>query len=237
MVTRNNVAKVDGNNFKAVILGDIEAVKNNWSVVHNKLSVLSRSLLQYIPDTGDIGMLNRLLDAMSGARGRRNHQRDIIVMYFSNFLEWKYDDKTGQFTSKLTGAGIVARRVNNRTVWLKKESNDIWVWADENVKRPERHVDYIAGVGNAVNRALDKEKNAEYFGNHSKSDAIAAIMRQVFAAGGMDECMKAATELYGNRDKSNLTTTKVKPQTEPAKSEAPARKPRAIKDKQPVAAE
>lgn len=146
--------KNDGNNFKAVIEGQITDLKNSEATTRKLLSLLSRELLEYVPADGDIGMVNRLLASV-------NHTtRNYCILFFSEFLEWNLgqnDAKEPVFTDKKTGKKVVAKIMAARLMFLAQASNDIWTWTKENTRGPQRKMDYAKRIANAVSAALNAD--------------------------------------------------------------------------------
>lgn len=111
----------DLNNFKANLEGVIAEIIKGEATLSKLLATASRDLLAYVPETGDIGMVNRLLEGLSKAN--RNH----AFVFFKTFLEWNVSEK-GLFTSKLTGKRRTLNIESERAKFLANAENDLWTW-------------------------------------------------------------------------------------------------------------
>lgn len=142
------------NNLKTVIEGRIEALAKAETVTKVELAAASRELLHYVPDTNDIGMVNRLLAVLT-----RNNYR-VAALFFAAFLPWKFDDEAGMFAGKVKGEQKIANKLAAAKAFLAKEENNIWTWAEREVKIEARTKNYQAQIANLVTRALNDEKQA-----------------------------------------------------------------------------
>ena len=138
-------------NIKAVIVAGIASVAKSETNVRSKLSSLSRELLMYVPDSGDIGMVNRLLDVVTP----RN--REMLVLFFNEFLPWKLEKTAGIFTGKIKGKGSIEKKLTAIDQFLKREHNDVWTWADENITTTVRPKNYASKLTKLVERSLADE--------------------------------------------------------------------------------
>lgn len=179
------------NNFKATIVSRIDDLAKAETTSRAMLALLSRDLLTYVLDTGDIGMVNRTLAAC------KTRNRGVAFVFFNAFLPWKCEGKDDlrTFTTKSTNKDVVAKCVAAIGKFLADENNSIWTWADENVAPVERKVDYAKQLTNTVARALDKDK-----GGMSPADVLAAIHE-----GGITiaSILSMADEIRAELDKAN----------------------------------
>jgi hypothetical protein len=109
------------NNFKANLEGMIAEIIKGEATLSKLLAAASRDLLMYVPETGDIGMVNRLLDGLSKAN--RNH----AFIFFKTFLEWDVSE-AGLFTTKMTGKRRSLSIEAERAKFLAAEANNLWTW-------------------------------------------------------------------------------------------------------------
>jgi hypothetical protein len=109
------------NNFKTNLEGMIAEIVKGEATVSKLLAAASRDLLSYVPETGDIGMVNRLLEGLSKAN--RNH----AFVFFKTFLEWDVSE-AGLFTTKMTGKRRSISIEAERVKFLAAEANNLWTW-------------------------------------------------------------------------------------------------------------
>lgn len=157
-------------NIKTVIVANITSLQKSEANVRTKLADLSRELLMYVPDSNDIGMVNRLLGVLTPMNKR------AACLFFSAFLPWKLDKETALFTSKLKGKGSIEAKLEAINNFLRVEDNTIWTWAEENVKVEAKPKNYANKIAKTVERALNDEQEGI---NHH--DVIKAII-----TGGVD---------------------------------------------------
>lgn len=165
------------NNLKTVIEGRIEALAKAETVTKVELAAASRELLHYVPDTNDIGMVNRLMAVLT-----RNNYR-VAALFFAAFLPWKFDDEAGMFAGKVKGEQKIANKLAAAKAFLAKEENNIWTWAEREVKIEARTKNYQAQIAQLVTRALNDEK---------QSISASAVIAGVILGGiKMDDLMAA----------------------------------------------
>lgn len=140
------------NNLKASIATRIDAIKASEAVTKLELGLVSRELLLYVPDSKDIGAVNRLIDVLTPKN------REMAVIFFRNFLPWNYDDTANMFVGMVTGDAKRKRKLDATAVFLKKEENNIWTWAKVNIAPMERAKNYAGRIQSVINAALHDEK-------------------------------------------------------------------------------
>lgn len=138
------------------INGKIAALAKAEKITKALLGELSREILEYVyflpmnDDTvgsGDVTPVNRLLAKLTPMN------RKATILYFRNFLSWKFDDETGTFTTKKKKQ--YAQSKAKVADFLEDEANNIWTWADDNIKVEEKNIDYIAKLRKDMTKALD----------------------------------------------------------------------------------
>lgn len=149
--------------LKAKITKDIKDLKASEKISKALLSVLSRDLLKYVPDTADIGMVNRLLGVLTPMN------KKTAILYFKKYLEWNYEQEGENFSGKVKGDKKVAAIVELRDIWLADPDNDIWVFA-ATLKVEPKQVDYGKKITDDINNAMDEGK-----GNMLASEVMDAI--------------------------------------------------------------
>lgn len=140
------------NNLKASIATRIDAIKASEAVTKLELGIVSRELLLYVPDSKDIGAVNRLLEVLTPKN------KEMAVIFFRNFLPWNYDDTAALFVGMVTGDAKRKRKLDAATVFLKKEENNIWTWAKANIAPMERVKNYAGRIQSVISAALNDEK-------------------------------------------------------------------------------
>lgn len=148
------------NNFKGMIESRIGDLVKAETTAHEMLALLSRDLLTYVPDTGDIDMVNRLLDAC------KTKNRDYAVLFFKEHLPWNVEQKASPagdnrdyFTSKSKNKAVVDKRYNMIAAFLADENATIWTWVKANVRPPVLTRNFVNTIENAVHNALFDEKS------------------------------------------------------------------------------
>ena len=141
------------NNLKATINTRIDAIKVSEAVTKLELGLVSRELLLYVPDSKDIGSVNRLLDVLTPKN------REMGVLFFKAFLPWNYDDVANMFTVMVTGDAKRQKKFAAALAFTAKEENNIWTWAKVNIAPMERAKNYAGKIGSTIKHALDDEKD------------------------------------------------------------------------------
>lgn len=118
------------------------------------LRTLSRDLLEYVPETDDIAIVNRLLGVLTPMN------RATAILYFAHFLPWEQEkDVDGNFLrfgKRMKGEKKLKRKADDIAAWLAEEGNDIWSWAEVNVEVKQK--DFKATVARAIESALKGQK-------------------------------------------------------------------------------
>lgn len=137
----------------------INSVRRAEKVTKARLSELSRELLTYVAiqeseakdgmPSYDVGMVNRLLAVLTPVN------KKVACLYFANFLPWKLEETTCVFTKRLKK--VFAEKQEAMVEWLSDEANDIWKWAEDNVKIDEKPKDYAKRIASDVKKALEDE--------------------------------------------------------------------------------
>lgn len=95
-------------------------------VVKAELLTLSRSVLEALHATEDIGYVNTLIKALTPVNKR------VAVLYFKVFTGFSYSEEEQAFTRKDKKAYDAALAKANE--FLEDPLNNIWVWAERNVE-------------------------------------------------------------------------------------------------------
>lgn len=144
------------NNFKANLEGMIAEITKGEATVSKLLASASRDLLAYVPETGDIGMVNRLLEGLSKAN--RNH----AFAFFKTFLEWNVSDKD-LFTDKVTGKRRSLNIESERAKFLANANANLWTWEKARRVLPvrteaEKRETAVKRITNDIKKGLEEVK-------------------------------------------------------------------------------
>lgn len=185
------------NNLKTVINVRIDAIKASEAVTKAELGFVSRELLAYVPDSKDVGAVNRLLDVLTPKN------REMVVIFFKNFLPWNYDDEALIFVGMATGEAKRKRKIDACNVFLKKEENNIWTWAKTNIAPMERAKNYAGRIQSVISAALNDPSaplsEKEVFAAITTAMPLALLnelVEQAFAAMVVEE--EAMEQMVGN---------------------------------------
>jgi len=164
---------------------DIAAVRQAERVTKEKLSSLSRDLLNKWNNDHDPELINELLghdDAGKYTLTPLNWR--IACMYFFTFVgaASNYTKDVEPYVTKGKGNrtplvfGLVGKNQQKRTAakreaWLANEDNNIWTWSAENVTMQDKNIDYAKQITKAVTDAVSEDK-----GNLSLIQVLDAVL-------------------------------------------------------------
>lgn len=201
------------NNFKANLEGMIVEITKGEATLSKLLATASRDLLAYVPDTGDIGMVNRLLEGLSKAN--RNH----AFVFFKTFLEWDISE-ADLFTSKMTGKRRTLNIESERAKFLADANANLWTWERARRVMPvrtdaEKRETAVKRITNDIKKGLTEVKMTP-----------ADILRIITEAGvTIEEIVRLADVMKTEAEASEKTlppaTPKRKPSTAKPKSDKP----------------
>jgi hypothetical protein len=135
---------------KETIESNIVLVAAAEKVTKAALRTLSRELIAYVYETDDIAMVNRLLQVLTPVNKR------VACLYFPTFIAWAFNEKTCAF-GKQSKAKAFNKKYEAACDWLKAESNDIWLWADNEIQMQVKPKNYGAKLTQLVTKALKDE--------------------------------------------------------------------------------
>lgn len=120
-------------NMSKKIDASISKLTKSEKITKEVLGLVSRDILEYIGQnkSTDIGTVNRLLDVLTP----RN--RKISVLFFDNFLHFKYDTETEHFTTMLKGEKLLDKYQVKVDTFMKDEANNVWTYAARELTDPE----------------------------------------------------------------------------------------------------
>lgn len=111
--------------FEVAFSTSIIALIGSEKVTKAQLQTCSRTVLEAVHATGDIGYANRLIDVLTPVN------KKVAVVFFKHFTGFSFDDKLNMFTKKSK------KRYEQSHVdameFLDDPMNNIWSWAARNI--------------------------------------------------------------------------------------------------------
>lgn len=184
-------------NMKGHLNGLIATLKESEKITKVTLSILSRDMLLYVPDTDDIDMVNRTLSVLTPMN------KATAILFFTHFLPWEAerdsDDKFTRFGKKSKGDKRLAKSVDAIKAFLADPSNDIWSWAAENVQTELKKKDLAGAIHRSVVQALKGDEKTD-----TPPLNPAAVMAAVFGGGITLEQMLEAADAFEQQQQAEL---------------------------------
>jgi len=149
---------------------NITTLSKSEKISKQALRELSRDLLDYVvlDESYDSDAINRTVAAC----GPMN--KKVALMFFVHFTPFLVDDK-GVFggLNKNKDKKEKDKKASAELVleFLSDEDNDIWTWAEANVKVEKKPVDWYGKLSKDVRSAMDKDK-----GGLSMQEVLRAVM-------------------------------------------------------------
>ena len=127
----------------------IEAVHASERITKAVLGELSRDLLEYIyvNDSQDVTPVSRLLSGLTPMN------KATAILFFKNFLAWKFDDVACTFTKK--NKKKYEDSLLAAELFLANEDSNIWTWAAANVKIEAKEIDWAKRLASDFEKAMD----------------------------------------------------------------------------------
>lgn len=128
------------------------------AITKRELGLLSRELLSFIVETSDVRIVNTLLGR--GSDGKLTltvANRKVAGLFFQAFLPFSVDADSDvvQFVKKK--AKVFDAGVEAIEAFLADDANDIWSWAEANVKIEQKAIDYAGKITKDIKKALDAD--------------------------------------------------------------------------------
>lgn len=171
-----NAVNFDRNAFEAMFSTAIDALTASEKVTKETLKDVSRSILEAVHITGDIGFVNRLIMVLSPMN------KKTAVIYFKHFTGFKYDDQAGVFVKKNKKVYDDAKQAT--IDFLADPHNNIWTWADRNIQLEQKPFD-ISKVTSYVTNALKKAKE----NGLTEADVIRAVFKSGVSLDAVVDCL------------------------------------------------
>lgn len=133
---------------------DIDTLAKSEKVTKRTLAILSRDVLEYVylPNkqgvvSEDISPINRILSVLTPVN------KSAAILFFKNFLAWRYDDVANVFTKK--NKKQYANKLTHVELFLANEDSNIWSWIANNVKVEVKEIDWTSKLTKDFVGALD----------------------------------------------------------------------------------
>ena len=166
--------------FLSTFAVSIEALCQSESVTKRELRGLSRSVLEYGIETGDVAIVNRLIVVLTPVN------RKAAVLYFKHFSGFSYDETTAQFTGKSKKRWDDS--IKEAREFLADPLNNIWTWADRNIEMQTKEFT-LDQVTDAFKRFTKKAQAA----NLTQKDVVKAVLQSGVE---LDTILALMSELY-----------------------------------------
>lgn len=173
-VTEMNKAIIAGLSFES-LSARLAAIKAAESITKEELGMLSRELLSFTIETGDVRIVNVLLGR--GDDGKLTltvANRKAAGLYFQHFLPFSVDADSDVIAFVKKKGKVWDKAVEAIEAFLSDESNNLWTWADKNIDFKQKPTDYASRITKGVKKALEDEENGL---------SAAEVMTAVMAAG------------------------------------------------------
>lgn len=153
--------------MKLAILESIEVLAAAEKVTKATLGALSRTIIEYIvvADSKDIATVNRLLNVLTPMN------KQAASLYFEHFLPFTFNGE--EFGEQIKKQARFDAKVTASLLWLEDETNNIWLWVDENVEVKAK--DYAGDISKAIKAAL-KGNEKKGFEALSVRDVMNAVV-------------------------------------------------------------
>lgn len=182
--TENNITATLTLSEITTLIADVTAAER---ITKEGLSTLSRELLMFAYEHGDISPINNLMGVDENGKHRLTPLNwRTAAMYFNNFVAFtsNYEKQVQAYVKAPSGKRPVlvfnkkskakyTRLLPTVTAWLSDTNNDIWSWADDNVKMEEKEVNTMALAVKAILKAMQDEEN-----HYTMGDIIAEVQAE-----------------------------------------------------------
>ena len=167
----------------------LDAIASAEKITRVELAALSREALSYVMESHDIELVNRLIGVLTPVNGK------VAILYFTNFLPWtveEVDGKFARFGKMVKKPKQVKNKANLIIDWLSVDTNDLWVWAEENIEIEQKQVNLGDKLAKALTQALEGVDTDKAIGEAmTKADIMALIAKQITP----DDMLEALTSL------------------------------------------
>lgn len=182
---------------KKVIDARIATIGNGELSFKTEMGAVSRELLVYIQENGDIDCVNRLMAVLTPIN------RDKAKTYFNHFLPYMWETKAARFGSKSKNKDLVKKKEGLTAEFLEDKDANIWTWFAEQGGTPvAKPKEFEKKIEDLVRKAIT-DKN--------ESISHAAVVRAVIKAGiSLSEIMAALLTMHDIAEEQQATETETK---------------------------
>lgn len=156
----------------------IATIGNGELSFKQEMGIVSRDLLIYIRENGDIDAVNRLMSVLTPIN------KDKAKQYFNHFLPYTWEMKASRFGSKSKNQDVVSKKEKLADEFLADKNANIWTWVAEQGGAPvAKPKEYEKKIEALVKKAIeDKEEHIP----------VSVVIRAIIKAGAsMSEIMEA----------------------------------------------
>jgi len=161
------------------INSSISSIAKSEGTLKATLGTLSRDMLEYVKESGDIDAVNRLMKVLTP----KNYEG--AKKFFNHHLAYTWETKGGRFGSKSKNKDVVAKKLKELNAFLADGEATIWTWLAEQDNRDPvaKPKEYEKKIEALVKKAIDdKEENIP----------VSAVIRACIKAGcSLGEIMEA----------------------------------------------
>lgn len=119
--------------FEGKFNAAIKVLTKGENEVRAQLNVLSRTVLEAVHATENIGYVNKLIDVLTPIN------RKAAIVFFKHFAGFHYDDATAQFTKKSKKRYDQAHA--DAIVFLEDPNNNLFSWASRHIEVEQKPFD------------------------------------------------------------------------------------------------
>lgn len=144
-----------------------------------EMGAVSRELLQYVNENGDIDAVNRLLNALTPMNKEKS------IKFFSHFLPYNWNADENRFGKKFGNKEVGEKKGRLMVDFLDDENANIWSWLydQQEVKAAAKPKEFEAKIEELVKKAITHK---------SENIPVSAVIRAVIKAGcSLAEIMEA----------------------------------------------
>lgn len=154
----------------------LSAISAAESVTRVELGLLSREVLAFVVETKDIRIVNTLLGKNeAGKYVLTSQNRKAAGFYFSHFMPFSTNEAKVSEGQLLQFVKMKAKAWDKYAIiieqWLSDEANNLWTWADANIKMEAKPANYAGKFTKLVEKALADEVDGI-----NGADILAAVL-------------------------------------------------------------
>lgn len=159
-----NKAAFDKAGFEARLAVSLDAIKGAEAIVRAEVRVLSRSVLEALHITENVGYVNSLLSVLTPIN------KKAMIVFFQAFSGFHYDSKSETFTKK--DKQTYDDKEKASLDFLEDPMNNFWSWAQREIKVEAKEFDMTVVTKNMENLLKKAAKN-----KFTQVDVLRAILK------------------------------------------------------------